>query len=219
MSGLAIGLVTAAGLAGLLVPVVVAQAGDSTTIAARPTPAAPVTEIPGRDHQHATADPTPAGSAAPTTLAGQLALARRVAARWPTAADAVADGWRLAAPYSSHVGAHYLNFDDVDGDFDVAHPEMLLYGGDAPNSPIVGLTYYVLHREPAGFAGSRDRWHQHLDVCIGPGGPLVGADAVGICATSNKWPVGKWAWMLHAWVVPDRASPRGVFSAENPVLP
>jgi len=169
-------------------------------------------------HHTSTEEISASGPSAPPGLAAQLAAARTVAARWPTAADAVADGWTLAEPYRSAVGAHYLRFAEVDGTFDVARPEMLLYGGDAPQSPIVGLSYYVLYSEPDGFAGPTDRWHQHLDVCIGPGGPLVGGDGVGVCATSLEAPVGTWAWMLHAWVVSGWASPNGVFSAENSLL-
>ena len=103
------------------------------------------------------------------------------------------------------------------GSFDIAHPEMLLYAGDSPNSPVVGLAYYVKYCEPAGFAGSAGHWHQHLGVCIGPSGPVQGAGAVGVCATNQLDP-GRWAWMLHAWVVPGWENTAGVFSAENPRL-
>lgn len=147
-------------------------------------------------HHHEGGDPS-------LTLTAQLATARQVAAQWPIAADALADGWILATGYSTHVGAHYMRFAEIDGQFDVSRPEMLLYGGDAPDSPIVGLAYYVLYTLPDGFLGPTDVWHQHLDVCIGPDGPLVGADGVGVCATAMhmKMP-GERAWMLHAWVVP-----------------
>lgn len=156
---------------------------------------------------------------APDALAAQLATAADVATRWPTAADALADGWTLATPYSSHVGAHYMRYDEVDGAFDVERPEMLLYGGDAPNSPFVGLAYYVLYQQPDGFAGPTDDWHQHPDVCIGPDGPVMGADGIGICGTGSQQRVGSLAWMLHAWVAPEWQSPQGVFSNENLALP
>ena len=201
-------VVTAVGLAGLTAPLLGRPAG----IIPAPTAKAPKTAA---VHQHESTAAAPATS--PPRLADQLAVARSVALRWPTVAAGLADGWTLAAPFVPGTGAHYLRFSNVDGTFDVARPEMLLYAGDSPRSPVVGLAYYVKHRKPAGFAGSADHWHQHLDVCIGPSGPLQGADAVGVCATRQSAP-GRWAWMLHAWVVPGWESPDGVFSTENPRL-
>lgn len=171
------------------------------------------------DHHHAGAAPTSSGEPAPPLLATQLATATTVAAQWQTAAAALADGWTLAEDYASQVGAHYMRYDEIDDVFDAARPEMLLYGGDAPDSPIVGLAYYVINREPEGFVGSADLWHQHPNVCIGPDGPLWGADGVGICARDAESPVGNWAWMLHAWVIPEWQSPQGVFSSVNLALP
>ena len=204
----AIAAVTVAGVAGLVAPLVdrPGRIVPESTVEAQADPAV-------HRHEDTASDSLPT----PRSLADQLAVARRVALRWPTVGAALADGWTLAAPYSSHIGAHYLRFSDVDGTFDIARPEMLLYAGDSPHSAIVGLAYYVKYREPTGFAGSADHWHQHLDVCIGPSGPVWGADAVGVCATNQSDP-GRWAWMLHAWVVPGWESPAGVFSAENPRL-
>jgi hypothetical protein len=205
---LAAAAATMVGVAGLTVPLLDGAARIVPPVTAEASAAA-VT------HKHG---PTAVATATnPPRLADQLAVARSVALRWPTVAAALADGWTLAAPYVPGVGAHYLRFSSVDGTFDVTHPEMLLYGGDSPNSPVVGLAYYVKHHEPVGFAGSADHWHQHLDVCIGPSGPVQGADAIGVCATGKAAP-GRWAWMLHAWVVPGWQSPEGVFSMENPRL-
>jgi hypothetical protein len=204
----AIAAVTVAGVAGLIAPLVdpPGRTVPDATVEARADLAV---------HRHE--DSVGRSSPTPRSLADQLAVGRRVALRWPTVGAALADGWTLAAPYSSHIGAHYLRFSDVDGTFDIARPEMLLYAGDSPRSPVVGLAYYVKYREPTGFAGSADHWHQHLDVCIGPSGPVQGADAVGVCSTNQRDP-GRWAWMLHAWVVPGWESPAGVFSGENPRL-
>ena len=178
--------------------------------------------MPGMDHesdmQPGDAAPSMSDEATPL-LTNQLAMAGTVAAQWPTAGAALADGWTLAKDYAPHVGAHYMRYDEIDDVFDAGRPEMLLFGGDRADSPIVGLAYYVVDREPQGFVGSADMWHQHPNVCIGPDGPLWGADGVGICATSNEWPVGNWAWMLHAWVIPEYQSPQGVFSSMNEALP
>lgn len=70
----------------------------------------------------------------------------------------------------------------------------------------------------AGFVGPTDMWHQHINACLGPHGPLVGADGVGVCTRDMQDP-GRWAWMLHVWAVPEWASPEGVFSMVNMALP
>jgi hypothetical protein len=209
-------IVTAVGLGGLIEPMISPDRHEAGIAADASAPVAPSVTAFAAHHHH---DGPGASGPSTAALAAQLAEAREVAARWPTAATARADGWTLAARYSSHLGAHYMHFADIDGVFDIRHPEMLLYDGNAPTSRIVGVTYYVLYTRPSGFTGSADHWHQHLNVCIGPAGPLVGADGVGICATTNVRPVGEWAWMLHAWVVPGWTSPQGVFSTENQVLP
>jgi hypothetical protein len=106
-----------------------------------------------------------------------------------------------------------MRYDEIDSVFDPAVPEMLLYGGDGPDSPVVGVTYYVVDHQPAGFAGDADVWHQHQNVCIGPDGPLFAGDGVGHCRA--PW---KWSWMLHVWVVPGHEDPDGVFAMENPLV-
>lgn len=144
-------------------------------------------------------------------LDGQLSAARVVAGRYPTVADAVADGFRPAAPYESLIGSHYLRFGDVDHVFDVTRPEMLLFDGDSPDSRLVGLSYYVVgSAAPEGFAGKADRWHQHVQTCLTPDGPAFAGDGYRQCRAS-----GRNSWMLHAWVVAGWESPQGVFSDEN----
>ncbi|MBW3614519.1 MAG: hypothetical protein KY439_04310 [Actinobacteria bacterium] len=141
----------------------------------------------------------------------QLAAARALATRYPTAAHAMADGFSLAAPYESLIGSHYLRFSDVDNVFDVARPEMLLFDGDSPDSRLVGLSYYVIGAvPPEGFAGPADHWHQHLQTCLTREGPAFAGDGYRQCRAS-----GRNSWMLHAWVVSGRESPQGVFSDEN----
>ncbi len=217
LKGLFALVTTTVALTGLVVLLVVPHEGETDMVAIG---AIPGSAVGGHgNHQDAGAAPTATGEPAPPMLATQLATATTVAAQWPTAAAALADGWTLAEDYASQVGAHYMRYDEIDDVFDAARPEMLLYGGDAPDSPIVGLAYYVINREPDGFVGSEDIWHQHPNVCIGPDGPLWGADGVGICAHDAESPVGNWAWMLHAWVIPVWQSPQGVFSSVNLALP
>jgi hypothetical protein len=176
----------------------------------------PADPAPATGHQHAgghaaarTGDARP-GAVAPGLLEEQLAAAREAAARWPTLGTAQAQGWTRADTYVAGTGAHWMHYEDIDGSFDPAAPEMLLFGGDGPDAPLVGLTYYVVFTAPEGFTGDADVWHQHKDVCVGPEGPLFAGDGMGRCKSPSEW-----SWMLHAWVVPGWENPAGVFAMEN----
>ena len=165
-------------------------------------------------HDHVVAAPTATVLASDSgTLEEQLAAARGVVDRWPTLADARADGWTLADDYIPGVGSHWMHYDRIDSVFDPAEPEMLLFAGDEPDAPVVGLTYYVVHSPPAGFAGDQDVWHQHKNVCMGPDGPRFAGDGASGCKA--RW---DWSWMLHAWVAPGWENPDGVFANENPLV-
>lgn len=155
-----------------------------------------------------------------TLLAEQLVEARRLAVARPTVAEALLDGYQMVVPYVPLIGAHYMKFSLVDGKFDVERPEMLLYDGTAPDSKIVGLSYYMRSEtEPTGFAGANDHWHRHIGLCVSPrtrtviGGekttPAQCAAMGGVKADGSDF------WMVHAWVVPAWDSPQGVFSAEH----
>jgi hypothetical protein len=157
----------------------------------------------------ATSTPQP-GAVAPGTLEEQLATARAVAAQWPTLGSARAQGWTQAETYEAGTGSHWMHYQDIDSAFDPAAPEMLLFAGDGPDAPLVGLTYYVVFTAPQGFTGDADVWHQHQDVCISSEGPLIGGDGARRCKSPADW-----SWMLHAWVVPGWENPAGVFALEN----
>jgi hypothetical protein len=135
-------------------------------------------------------------------------------------ADAEAAGYRMVTPYVPLIGAHYIKFSLMDGSFDIETPEMLLYDGTAPDSGIVGLSYYVISRSgsPDGFAGPNDHWHQHIGLCINGDLVVVGAEDTTDeeCAARGGTKVdGSDGWMVHAWVVPGWESPQGVFSPEH----
>ena len=153
-------------------------------------------------------------------LATELVQARQAAIGHATVAEALLDGYVMVVPYVPLIGAHYMKFSLVDGKFDVERPEMLLYDGTAPDSKIVGLSYYVRgSTEPPGFAGPNDHWHRHIGLCVSPktrtviGGekttPAQCAAMGGVKADGSDF------WMVHAWVVPAWDSPQGVFSAEH----
>ncbi|MCU1369073.1 MAG: hypothetical protein JWO77_267 [Ilumatobacteraceae bacterium] len=157
-------------------------------------------------------------------LAADIEQARAVAARYPTAADALAAGYDSSTPYVGAIAAHFVKFPLVDGHFDLEQPEMLLYDGNGPDAHLVGLSYFVMKdgAEPeTGFAGVEDRSHRHhLPLCEkGDGviGPLTISDA-DCAAQGGTRGDGSRGWMMHAWVVPGCESPWGVFSGSNPIL-
>ncbi len=158
-------------------------------------------------------------------LQEELEVAHDVAMEYPKASDAIAAGYVRVAPYLPGIASHWMKFDLVDGEFDVAEPEMLLYDGNDEESNIVGLSYFITKDgdvEPeVGFTGDNDHYHRHIGLCISREGGVIGdtttteeecADAGGFKSNRGS------GWMSHAWVVPGCESPWGVFSAQNPVL-
>jgi hypothetical protein len=157
-------------------------------------------------------------------LAEELESARGVAERYPTAADATEAGWIRVTPYLPGIAAHYMNFSLVDGTFEIDKPEMLLYDGTAPESRIVGLSYYIQLpgsvQPTQGFTGDNDHYHRHIGLCVGAGGVIGDSTTTDeeCAARGGVKAAGTAGWMSHAWVVPGCESPWGVFSAVNPVL-
>jgi len=177
----------------------------------------------GGAHDHGVAVPEqPVDEPTRLLLGQQLTTARQAASSFPTVADALKAGYQKVTPFVPLIGAHYINFGLVDGSFDPAHPEMLLYNGTDPTSQIVGLSYFVASPSgaPDGFAGPNDHWHQHIGLCI-KNSVVVGGETTTPeeCARRGGTKVGlKNMWMVHAWVVPGWDSPQGVFSPEHPGL-
>lgn len=171
----------------------------------------------GPSPQQAIGDP-----AVRAALADQLSAARAAALRYPTAADAEAAGYRKVTTYLPCIAAHYMKFSTVDGTFDPAVPEMLLYDGNGPDARIVGLSYYVISSTgpPEGFAGPNDPWHQHIGLCTRNGLVVGGSNLTEdeCAARGGRKADGSNAWMVHAWVVPGWESAWGTFSAEHPEL-
>jgi hypothetical protein len=158
-----------------------------------------------------------------TLLAQQLSTARDAALKYPTAADAMAAGYRRITTYIPCIAAHYINLRYVDNTFDPTAPEMLLYDGNGPDARIVGLSYYVsgVASAPEGFAGPNDQWHQHIGLCVSVSGVVIGGSQLSPEQCSARGGIkadGSTAWMVHAWVVPGWESAWGTFSAEHPEL-
>ncbi len=151
-------------------------------------------------------------------LAAELSAAREASSTFATVADAEKYGYALVTGYLPLIGAHYIKWGLMDGDFDVAAPEMLLYDGTDPDSNLVGLSYYLFSEtEPSPFTGANDHWHQHIGLCIKDGVVVGGSSTTQEqCAARGGSKAGASnGWMVHAWVVPGWESPQGVFSPEH----
>jgi hypothetical protein len=157
------------------------------------------------------------------TFASQVEQSNAVVAKYPTVSAAEAGGWRRITPYVPCIAAHYINSGLLDGTFDPAAPEILLFDGTDPDSQIVGLSYLVFtdpETPPPGFAGDNDPWHVHRQLCIGAGGVIGDENATkeeceqrgGRVVPLNN------LWMMHMWNVAGWDSRWGLFSSEHPDL-
>lgn len=169
-------------------------------------------------------------------LAAQLDLAKDYANQYPTRADAEAAGFHETFERIPGMGTHHglgvLNVDDfadptfdprhpethldsglpghVDGKFEPGRPEFLQYDGDDPDSPLVGMSYYVYTdtgAPPEGFVGDNDWWHHHPTLCHDP---ATAKATLGVnlddatCESRGGVNVhlGDF-YMLHVWIVDD----------------
>src|SRR5215475_6866130 len=80
----------------------------------------------------------------PATLQ-ELANARAGTAKYQDVEQAEADGYINIDLYLSGEGYHYVNPSLIDGTFDPAHPEVLLYlpVGDGQRLKLVGVEYLI----------------------------------------------------------------------------
>jgi hypothetical protein len=82
----------------------------------------------------------PLDAATRTLLADQLTVARQHALAYPTVADALAAGYRLAGGFAPGSGAHYIGGPITgSGPFDPNAAQSLIYDGTSPTSRVVGL--------------------------------------------------------------------------------
>jgi hypothetical protein len=170
----------------------------------------------------------------PARTKAQLDIARAIIERYPTAADAERDGWHRATTNLRGIAAHFLKsgvrgFLTMDEAFDVNDPEILLFDGEGPDAPIVGISYLVSSpTNPDGFAGKWDTWHRHDAVCFA-GGYVIGelgghadskinmTEAACNAQGGMSFPIANLT-MLHVWMKPGLESANGVFSHDHPEL-
>jgi hypothetical protein len=169
----------------------------------------------------------------PDATQQQLQVAQDLIAKYPTVADAEADGWTAATVNLKGIAAHFLHggvreFATLDDQFDINQPEALLFDGLEPTDPIIGVSYLVSGDTPDGFDGKWDVWHRHDAVCFAGG--LVVAEVGGHpdskiaiseeeCKAENgfMFPISNLS-MIHVWMDPDNPSSNGVFSHDHPAL-
>ncbi len=157
------------------------------------------------------------------TLEQQQDIARTVAVRYPTLADAQKGGYRQSTTYIPCIGTHVTNVRYA-MKFDPANPSELLYDGTAPDSKIVGLSYLVFSPSgpPAGFAGDNDFWHTHSSnggLCLK--GIVIGPESMSTaeCERLGGRKAGlTGVYMVHDWIVPGWECTWGVFAGECPEL-
>jgi len=98
--------------------------------------------------------------------------------------------------YEPGMGIHYLNPDLFADDFNLLHPEVLIYVPDGNRMRFVGVEYVIPVTDenqdtpPEGFTGDADVWT--------------------INETFN-------VWALHVWL--GEPNPDGLFTAYNPNIP
>jgi hypothetical protein len=153
-------------------------------------------------------------------LQQQINTMQAVALQYPTEQSALDAGCRVVVKYVPGIGAHIICPKNLATPLDVAAPEMLLYGGNQPWAPIVGLSYYSMAAAPpdASWLDGQMPFHVHEGLCF-RNGQVVGGDGSSAEACTAKGGVvtGKTGYMGHYWM-PSCSSPDGVFSADNPRL-
>lgn len=180
----------------------------------------------GHDHGAGTA-PTNANltAAQRTELAAQIDKARIAALAYPTVADGLKADMTQAGPYSAGSGTHYFMLArSGDKEFDPTRPVAWLYAGTSPDSPIVGVMYYLdIPKAPEGFVGSADVWHKHGGACFSQDSagkisvplPVDQEITKAMCDKVEGNFIERTGWMLHAWVVPGWENPTGVFGHDH----
>jgi hypothetical protein len=204
-----------------------AHSHDAGATAAGHTHGAAATSAPGGDdrglaelsngHHHAIVVQQ-LDAATQARLDDQLAITREVAARYPTVADAEADGYQRIGPYFPGIGAHYGKTGGLElnrsGGFDdetIAHPFTIIYNGTEPTSRVAGFMYLSMaDHEPEGFAGPNDVWHYHENLCLsysstGEIDVPYGLDHQATeaqCTAAGGRLLGISPWMVHVWSAP-----------------
>jgi hypothetical protein len=162
-------------------------------------------------------------------LANQLDSVMAAVKGMETRSAGEAAGWRELAEYIPGLGTHHSKQFVGPGTevppFDPAQPQFLIYGGTAPDAPLVGVAYAASGRTnpPEAFAGSNDWWHLHQKICIGPNRQiLAGAEEIPdeecTALGGRQVSLGQGIWLLHLWIMPGYQIKYDVFVSGHPCL-
>jgi len=126
-------------------------------------------------------------------ILADLAKARRATAKYHRVQQAEADGYINLNFCEEGEGCHWLKPSLLDGEFDPAQPEILLYLPDGDGWRLVAVEYVVPLSvspgvAPAGFTGNEDHWRED-------------SEGVGL------WELTVWLWLDN---------PTGLFEQHNP---
>ena len=156
-------------------------------------------------------------------LVAQLDVVREATERYRDVDVALKAGYRQATEEVPNMGAHFVHpLWSLDGRFDPARPEILLYVKDeADEWELVGTSFVQSlllagFDHPETFVGPLDNWHVHYDLCTGPTFTSRSATQAECRRDGGVW-VPAYGWMIHAWVWVD--NPLGVFTMWNPSIP
>ena len=156
-------------------------------------------------------------------LVEQLDTIRAATEKFRDVDVAVRAGYRQATEEVPNMGAHFVHpLWSLDGKFDPARPEILLYVRDEEGEwELVGTSFVQSlllagFDHPEAFVGPLDNWHVHYELCTGPTFTSRSATQAECRKDGGVW-VPAYGWMIHAWVWVD--NPLGVFTMWNPSIP
>ena len=156
-------------------------------------------------------------------LVDQLDAVRAATEKYRDVDVALKAGYRQSTEEVPNMGAHFVHpLWSLDGRFDPARPEILLYvKDDADEWELVGTSFVQSlllagFDHPETFVGPLDNWHVHYDLCTGVEFKSRSATEAECRRDGGTW-VPAYGWMIHAWVWED--NPLGVFSMWNPSIP
>ena len=156
-------------------------------------------------------------------LIGQLDTVREATVKYHDIQVALGEGFLQTTEDVPNMGAHFIHpIRALDGQFNPAEPEILLYTGSEEFGWRLVGTSFVLPREQVGdehpetFLGPLDNWHIHYSLCTGPNANSRSTTPEQ-CAEENGVWLPSYGWMIHAWVWDE--NPMGVFNMWNPSVP
>lgn len=170
-------------------------------------------------HQHAADIPITSGEL--TTLNAQLVAARAGTEKYQDVRVALADGYRQVTQDLPGIASHFISPANViDGVFDPAKPEILLYTKIDGQWKLAGVSYLApftgSETPPEGFAGPLDVWHYHTDLCFKGQSVISATKSAAECRAAGGAFTKNTGWMAHLWLYME--GPEGLFAHENSLL-